>query len=192
MSTEINTRGMIRAKISPFPSGNDNECMTKAEIIGSNVAIVNGSYGDNECPVLDDVQLSVCIGYIGANGEVKRLYDPAKSPVIDTGPLLNICDALYVIIIGKPIMSNASKVMAFLEKALGEQWLKVPAVDGWGSIALDPYTGKINDNLCTIKLIPANLPSFLNNGNYRYNAIFYNGDSKVDEIFFEFSLAPQN
>lgn len=192
MSTEINTRGMIRAKISSFPSGNDNECMTKAEIIGTNLAIVNGSYGDNECPILDDVQLSICIGYIGANGEVKCLYDPAKNPVIDMSPLLNICDSLYVIFIGIPVVSNASKVVTFLEKRLGEQWLKVPAIDGWGSITLDPYTGKINDNLCTIKLMPTNLPSLFYNSDYRYSVSPYIGDSKLGELSFEFSLAPQN
>lgn len=55
MSTEINTRGMVRSKASGFPAGNDNECLTKAEITSTGKALVNGSYGDNECPVIDDV-----------------------------------------------------------------------------------------------------------------------------------------
>lgn len=52
---EIATRGMIRAKVSGFSSGNDNECLTKAEILATGGARVTGSYGDNECPVIDDV-----------------------------------------------------------------------------------------------------------------------------------------
>lgn len=52
---EIATRGMIRAKVSGFSSGNDNECLTKAEILAAGGARVTGSYGDNECPVIDDV-----------------------------------------------------------------------------------------------------------------------------------------
>ena len=55
MSTEINTRGLIRAKISGFPTGNDAECMTKAEILSTGMALVNGTYSDNECPMIDDV-----------------------------------------------------------------------------------------------------------------------------------------
>lgn len=55
MSTEINTRGMIRSKISSFPVGNDNECLSKSEITTTEKALVHGSYGDNECPVIDDV-----------------------------------------------------------------------------------------------------------------------------------------
>lgn len=52
---EINTRGAIRSKISEFPSGSDSECLTKTQIISTGAAIVNGSYGDNECPVIDNV-----------------------------------------------------------------------------------------------------------------------------------------
>lgn len=55
MSTEINTRGMVRSKVSGFPSENDNECLAKAEILATRKAIVNGNYGDNEYPVIDDV-----------------------------------------------------------------------------------------------------------------------------------------
>lgn len=52
---EINTRGMLRAKIAGFPTGNDAECMTKSEILATGLALVNGTYSDNECPMIDDV-----------------------------------------------------------------------------------------------------------------------------------------
>lgn len=56
MSTEINTRGMVRSKVASFPAGNETECLTKSEITSTGKALVNGSYGDNECPVIDDIQ----------------------------------------------------------------------------------------------------------------------------------------
>lgn len=55
MSTEINTRGMVRSKAPGFPAGNDNECLTKSDITITEKALVNGSYGNNECPVIEDV-----------------------------------------------------------------------------------------------------------------------------------------
>lgn len=55
MSTEINTRGTVRSKVLGFPSGNDAECLSKSEITATGRALVNGSYGDNECPVIEDV-----------------------------------------------------------------------------------------------------------------------------------------
>lgn len=60
MSSEIATWGMIRAKVSAFPApaaGRENECLTKSEILslgGENVRI-EGSYGDGECVMLDNV-----------------------------------------------------------------------------------------------------------------------------------------
>lgn len=53
MSTEINTRGMVHSKVPGFPAGNDNECLSKTEITATGRALVNGSYGDNECPGID-------------------------------------------------------------------------------------------------------------------------------------------
>lgn len=64
MSSEIATWGMIRAKVPTFPapaSGRDNECLTKSEILslgGGNVH-VEGSYGDGECVMLDNVLLVI-------------------------------------------------------------------------------------------------------------------------------------
>lgn len=64
MSSEIATWGMIRAKVPTFPapaSGRDNECLTKSEILslgGGNVH-VEGSYGDGECVMLDNVVLVI-------------------------------------------------------------------------------------------------------------------------------------
>lgn len=57
MSTEINTRGGIRSKISSFPSGNDSECLSKQEIqnAGGSTLEISGSYGNAECVVLDDI-----------------------------------------------------------------------------------------------------------------------------------------
>lgn len=55
MSTEINTRGMVRSKVASFPTGNDTECLSKSEITSTGKTLVNGSYGDNECPVIEDV-----------------------------------------------------------------------------------------------------------------------------------------
>lgn len=59
---EINTRGMLRAKIAGFPTGNDAECMTKAEILATGKANVIGNYSDNECPMINDV-----VGYVTTN-----------------------------------------------------------------------------------------------------------------------------
>ena len=57
MSTEINTRGGIRSKISSFPSGNDSECLSKQEIqsAGGSTLEISGSYGNAECVVLDNI-----------------------------------------------------------------------------------------------------------------------------------------
>lgn len=55
MSTEINTRGMVRSKAPGFPAGNDAECLSKSEITATGRALVNGSYGDNECPTIEDI-----------------------------------------------------------------------------------------------------------------------------------------
>lgn len=52
---EIATRGMIRAKISSFPTGNDNECLTKSEIIGTRVAIVDGNFSEYECVDIESI-----------------------------------------------------------------------------------------------------------------------------------------
>lgn len=56
---EINTRGMIRAKISSFPSGNDTECLSKTEVLATNTAVINGSYGNTECPAIEDIIANV-------------------------------------------------------------------------------------------------------------------------------------
>lgn len=68
MSTEINTRGMVRSKAPGFPSGNDAECLSRPEITTTGKALVNGSYGDNECPVIEDVvKKESIINYIFIN-----------------------------------------------------------------------------------------------------------------------------
>lgn len=62
--SEIATWSMIRSKIPSFPaptSGRDNECLTKSEILakgGENVR-VEGSYGNGECVMLDNVLANV-------------------------------------------------------------------------------------------------------------------------------------
>ncbi|WP_455593040.1 hypothetical protein [Bacteroides sp.] len=53
---EINTRGMVRDKISSFPSGADSQCLTKSEVLAYGVAMVSGSYVDNECVMITDIQ----------------------------------------------------------------------------------------------------------------------------------------
>lgn len=58
--SKIATWGMIRANLSSFPSptsGRENECLTKSEIlnIGGKYFKINGSYGDNECVMLDNI-----------------------------------------------------------------------------------------------------------------------------------------
>lgn len=59
MGNEINTRGLLRAKISGFPSGNDAQVLTKSEILATGMAIISGSYADLECPLIDHVQGNV-------------------------------------------------------------------------------------------------------------------------------------
>ena len=61
MSTEIATWNMIRSKIPTFPSpssGRGNECLTKTEIqsLGGLYVAIAGSYGNNECVILDNIQ----------------------------------------------------------------------------------------------------------------------------------------
>lgn len=56
---EINTRGAVRSKVSGFPAGNDNECLSKTEITATNTAVVNGSYGNTECPMREDITENV-------------------------------------------------------------------------------------------------------------------------------------
>lgn len=64
MSSEIATWGMIRSKVPSFPApvaGRENECLTKSEILslgGENVRI-EGSYGDGECVMLDNVLTNI-------------------------------------------------------------------------------------------------------------------------------------
>lgn len=68
MSNEINTVGAIQDKFGGYwvewPRA---QCMTKAEIVGSGVFNVNGSYGDTECPKMDDIakKLTPNIIYVG-------------------------------------------------------------------------------------------------------------------------------
>lgn len=66
---EIATWAMIHAKIpsSPAPtSGRENECLTKNEILnqGGGDTYVEGSYGDSECVIIDDIS-RVTGTYIG-------------------------------------------------------------------------------------------------------------------------------
>lgn len=58
MSTEINTRGMVRSKVASFPAGNDAECLSKTEILSQSGqdAYIGGSYGNTECARIDDVK----------------------------------------------------------------------------------------------------------------------------------------
>lgn len=59
---EIATWAMIHAKIPSFPaptSGHENECLTKSEITSKGGVRVNGSYGNSECVMLDDIELHV-------------------------------------------------------------------------------------------------------------------------------------
>lgn len=56
-TNEINTVGTINAKFPgeywiQLPS---SQCLTRAEILGSNVFNVINNYGDSECPMLDDI-----------------------------------------------------------------------------------------------------------------------------------------
>ena len=56
-TNEINTVGTINAKFLDgywvqLPS---SQCLTRAEILGSNVFNVINNYGDSECPMLDDI-----------------------------------------------------------------------------------------------------------------------------------------
>lgn len=57
--SEIATWSMIRSKIPSFPaptSGHDNECLTKSEMLAKGGIRVNGSYNDNECVMLGDIE----------------------------------------------------------------------------------------------------------------------------------------
>lgn len=78
MSTEINTRGAVRAKVSGFPSGNDAECLIKSEILnGSFRTAVLGSYEKTECPMNDDVRyiekVTILNGTISMQGITQRV-----------------------------------------------------------------------------------------------------------------------
>lgn len=56
MANEINTVGAIQDKFGGYwVEWPRSQCLTKAEILASNVFIVNGSYGDTECPRMDDI-----------------------------------------------------------------------------------------------------------------------------------------
>lgn len=56
MSNYINTVGAIQDKFGGYwVELSPAQCLTKAEIVGSGVFNVNGSYGDTECPRMDDV-----------------------------------------------------------------------------------------------------------------------------------------
>lgn len=55
MSTEINTRGMVRNVFSTFPSGNDAECLTKQTLLSGSGNLMNVSGGDTECVPLADI-----------------------------------------------------------------------------------------------------------------------------------------
>lgn len=55
MSTEINTRGMVRSMFSTFPSGNDAECLTKQTLLSGSSNLMNVSGGDTECVPLEAI-----------------------------------------------------------------------------------------------------------------------------------------
>ena len=59
-SNEINTVGAIQDKFGGYwVEWSRSQCLTKAEILGSNVFTVNGNYGDTECPRMDDIAKKV-------------------------------------------------------------------------------------------------------------------------------------
>lgn len=62
MANEINTVGAIQDKFGSYwvelPR---SQCLTKLEILGSNVFTVNGDYGNTECPRMDDIAIYHCV-----------------------------------------------------------------------------------------------------------------------------------
>lgn len=55
MSTEINTRRVVRSMMSTFPSGNDAECLTKQVLLSDSSNLMNVSGGDAECAPMDAI-----------------------------------------------------------------------------------------------------------------------------------------
>lgn len=56
MLNEINTVGDIQDRFGNYWSGyHVSQCLTKAEILTNSDFRVNGDYGNNECPKIDDI-----------------------------------------------------------------------------------------------------------------------------------------
>lgn len=152
MSTEINTRGMVRSKAPGFPAGDDNECLTKSEITITEKALVNGSYGDNECPVIDNVLpvKDIALGYVDANNKVHYIATLMNNPTFLRADLKNsVGDNIVVVIfIGYNNFMNAVLYQSTVEAKIGDIWIKVPCVDGVGSCSYNSLLSKIDDYSC--------------------------------------------
>ena len=195
--SEVATREMIRAKISSFPSGNDTECLSKAEALATTEALINGSYGDAECPVIDDVKgANVYWGYVDANGIKHQL-----SPIFDGAIVLDsIPDEDYYILLfrNSPEMANILKLEIIIERKLANGdsflWLKMPAVDDFGSCSLDFSKYRIDGSTFYVNFLPKYFfGSRISNAEYRltirgYNAYPGNGN-QIYCHYMEFTIA---
>ena len=155
MSTEINTRGMVRSKVSSFPAGSDAECLSKLEITGTGKALVNGSYGDNECPVIDDVlpAKDIALGYVDANNKVHYISTLINNPTFSIAEIKSIIGdtPTIIIFIGYPNFMNAVSHRTTFEIKLGDVWIKIPCIDNSGSCEYNSPLTKIDDYSCYTK-----------------------------------------
>lgn len=172
---EINTRGIVRLKVPSFPSGNDAECLSKSEITATGRALVNSTYGDNECPVIDNIVPSkdIALGYVDANNKVHYIATLMNNPTFSRAEIKSIIGDNYTIIIfvGYPNFMNATSHKTIFEKRVGEMWIKIPCIDNSGSCDYNSPLTRIDDSSCYTRGFNSGMmasPVF--NGQYRFIA----------------------
>lgn len=155
MSSEIATWGMIRAKMPAFPApaaGQDNECLTKSEILNMEGVEVNGNYDDNECPVIEHVvpTKDIALGYVDANNKVHYIATLMNNPTFSRAEIKSIIGDNNTIIIftGYSNFMNATSHMTTMERRLGEAWIRIPCVDNSGSCDYNSPLTRIDDYSC--------------------------------------------
>lgn len=186
MSTEINTRGMVRSKAPGFPAGNDNECLRKAEIINTGKALVNSTYGDNECPVIDNIVPSkdIALGYVDANNKVHYIATLMNNPTLSRAAIKSTVgdiNSTIILFIGYSNFMNATSHKTILEQEMGQIWLKLPCFNNSnGSCIFNSPLTKIDDYSCYtggLLVLPTEIGTHL----YRFKATAVNALNGTEE-----------
>lgn len=168
---EINTRGMVRLKAPGFPAGNDNECLSKSEILVSYFTKVGGNYGANECPLIDDITLNIpkglSLGYLDTNGNAIPVMSFVDGGTCDGDYYAQIVgDNISIIILNgfydRYNRSYADAVKLTVEGSVkqGDMFLKMPGYANGvnGSIIFEPAR-KIGEGIFYIGTpFPAKVP----------------------------------